>query len=53
MRATILAILLFTSAMFAAWVVPGLTWQGVNRVMAQPAPAVQIDSATVTATQEP
>jgi len=53
MRATILAILLFTSAMFAAWVVPGLTWQGVNRVMAQPAPAIQIDSATVTATQEP
>ncbi|MEO7138347.1 MAG: NupC/NupG family nucleoside CNT transporter [Gemmatimonadales bacterium] len=53
MRATILAIFLVTSAMFAAWVVPGLTWQGVNRVMAQPAPAVQIDSATVTATQEP
>ncbi|MGI8818741.1 MAG: Na+ dependent nucleoside transporter N-terminal domain-containing protein, partial [Gemmatimonadales bacterium] len=53
MRATILAILLFTSAMFAAWVVPGLTWQGVNRVMAQPAPAVQIDSAAVTAAQEP
>ncbi|HEV8176372.1 MAG TPA: Na+ dependent nucleoside transporter N-terminal domain-containing protein, partial [Gemmatimonadales bacterium] len=53
MRAAILAILLFTGALFAAWVVPGLTWQGVNRVLAQQTPAVQIDSPTVTATQEP
>ena len=33
--------------MLAAWVVPGLTWQGVNRVLAQQAPAVQTDSPTV------
>jgi hypothetical protein len=44
----ILAILLFSGAMFAAWVMPGLTWQGVNRVLAQPAPAAQSDSTTAT-----
>jgi concentrative nucleoside transporter, CNT family len=53
MRAAILAILLLTGAMFAAWVVPGLTWQGVSRVLAQPTPAVQTDSQTVTARQQP
>jgi concentrative nucleoside transporter, CNT family len=52
MRAVILAILLLTGAMFAAWVVPGLTWQGVNRVLAQPVSAVQADSQTVAAPQE-
>lgn len=41
-----LAILLFTGAMFAAWVVPGLTWQSVNRVVAQAAPGLQSDSST-------
>ena len=53
MRAAILAVLLFTGAMFAAWVVPGLTWQGVSRVLAQQAPAVQTDSQTVAAAQAP
>jgi CNT family concentrative nucleoside transporter len=53
MRAAILAILLFTGAMFAAWVVPGLTWQGVHRVVAQQAPAVQSNPGTLTAAQEP
>ena len=53
MRPVILAILLLSGAMFAAWVVPGLTWQGVSRVLAQPAPAVQTDSQTVTAPQQP
>jgi concentrative nucleoside transporter, CNT family len=43
-RVAFLAVLLFGAAMFAAWVVPGLTWQGVTRVMAQPAPEVQTDS---------
>ena len=53
MRAAILAILLFAGAMFAAWVVPGLTWQGVNRVLAQTAPAAQTDANTVAPAQEP
>ncbi|HEV8453915.1 MAG TPA: Na+ dependent nucleoside transporter N-terminal domain-containing protein, partial [Gemmatimonadales bacterium] len=53
MRVTILAVLLFGGAMFAAWVVPGLTWQGVNGVLAQGAPGGQTDSHTVTAPQEP
>src|SRR5687767_5512988 len=53
MRAAILAILLFTGALFAAWMLPGLTWQGVHRVLAQQTPAVQADSSTVTATREP
>jgi concentrative nucleoside transporter, CNT family len=44
MRVLILAILLFTGAMFAAWVVPGLTWQGVHGVLAQTAPGGQTDS---------
>jgi CNT family concentrative nucleoside transporter len=47
-RVALLALVLFTGAMFAAWVVPGLTWQGVNRVVAQAAPAAQSDSPTVT-----
>jgi CNT family concentrative nucleoside transporter len=46
-RVAIVAILLFTGALFAAWVVPGLTWQGVNRVVAQAAPGGQIDSQLV------
>jgi CNT family concentrative nucleoside transporter len=46
-RAVILAFFLFGGAMFAAWVVPGLTWQGVNRVLAQPAPRAQSESLTV------
>ena len=53
MRAAILAVLLFAGAMFAAWVLPGLTWQGVNRVLAQQTPPAQADSPTVAATQEP
>jgi CNT family concentrative nucleoside transporter len=52
-RVALLAVLLFSGAMFAAWVVPGLTWQGVNRVLAPPAPVVQTDSHTVTPPQEP
>src|SRR3954470_9234627 len=53
-RATVLALLLFGAAMFAAWVVPGLTWQGVSRVVAQqPAPARQADSVRVIAPEEP
>ena len=50
MRAAILAILLLTGAMFAAWVLPGLTWQGVNRVLAQQTPPIQTDSPAVAAT---
>jgi CNT family concentrative nucleoside transporter len=34
--------------MCAAWVVPGLTWQGVNRVLAQPAPQAQSESTVTT-----
>ena len=52
-RLSVLAFLLLAGAMFASWVVPGLTWQGVHRVLAQPAPAVQADSQTVTAPQPP
>jgi CNT family concentrative nucleoside transporter len=50
---TILAFLLLGAAIGAAWVVPGLTWQGVSRVVAQSAPAAQTDSQTVTAPQAP
>jgi concentrative nucleoside transporter, CNT family len=46
-RVVLLAIFLFVGAMFAAWVVPGLTWQSVNSVLAQAAPEAQADSATV------
>jgi concentrative nucleoside transporter, CNT family len=46
-----LAVLLFGGALCAAWVVPGLTWQGVNRVLAQPAPQVQSESTVTTAAQ--
>jgi concentrative nucleoside transporter, CNT family len=47
-----LVVLLFAGAMFAAWVVPGLTWQGVNRVLAAPpASGVQSDSPSVTLPQ--
>jgi CNT family concentrative nucleoside transporter len=53
MRAAILAVFLLTGAMFAAWVVPGLTWQGVNRVLAQPVPAARTESPTVAAPQAP
>src|SRR3954471_23569329 len=53
-RSTVLALLLFGAAVFAAWVVPGLTWQGVSRVVAQqPAPARQADSVKAAAPQEP
>jgi CNT family concentrative nucleoside transporter len=53
-RATVLAVLLFGGAMFAAWVVPGLTWQGVSRVVAQPPPAaVQQSDSVSAAAQEP
>jgi concentrative nucleoside transporter, CNT family len=52
-RATILAVLLFGGAMFAAWVVPGLTWQGVHGVLAQSAPAAQADSPAVAPQQTP
>jgi CNT family concentrative nucleoside transporter len=53
LRVAILAILLFTGAMFAAWVVPGLTWQGVNGVLAQAAPGGQTDAQLVRPAQEP
>jgi concentrative nucleoside transporter, CNT family len=54
MRLGMLAILLFTGAVFLAWVVPGLTWQGIHHVVAQSsAPAVQTDSQAVTAPQQP
>ncbi len=53
MRAAILAVLLFTGALFAAWVVPGLTWQGVHRVLAQQTPSVQTDSPGVAAPEAP
>ena len=43
-RVVVLAIFLFSGALFAAWVVPGLTWQGVSGVLAQAAPAAQTDS---------
>jgi concentrative nucleoside transporter, CNT family len=54
-RATVLAMLLFGGAVFAAWVVPGLTWQGVSRVVAQsPSAAVQrSDSGRVAPAPEP
>ena len=50
---TVLGMLLFLGAMFAAWVVPGLTWRGVNSVLAEQAPAPQIDSQAVAAPREP
>jgi CNT family concentrative nucleoside transporter len=53
LRVAILAILLFTGAMFAVWVVPGLTWQSVNGVLAQAAPGGQTDSQLVRPAQEP
>ena len=53
LRVAILAILLFTGAMFAAWVVPGLTWQGVSGVLAQAAPGAQTDTQQVRTVQEP
>ena len=43
-RVVVLAIFLFGGALFAAWVVPGLTWQRVSGVLAQAAPAAQTDS---------
>jgi concentrative nucleoside transporter, CNT family len=54
-RATVLAVLLFGGAMFAAWVVPGLTWQGISRVVAQSSSATvqQSDSVRVAAPREP
>jgi concentrative nucleoside transporter, CNT family len=51
-RLGIAAILLFAGAFIAAWVVPGLTRQGVSRVLAQPT-AAQADSPTVTLPQQP
>jgi CNT family concentrative nucleoside transporter len=51
-RIAILAILLLGGALFAAWVVPGLTWQGINRVVAHPV-SVAPDSQTVTSPQQP
>jgi len=53
LRVGVLAILLFTGAMFAAWVVPGLTWQGVNGVLAQAAPGERTDTQQVRPVQEP
>jgi concentrative nucleoside transporter, CNT family len=46
-RVAVLAVLLFGAAMLAAWVVPGLTWHGVNRILAQSTPSVQSDSSKV------
>jgi CNT family concentrative nucleoside transporter len=53
MRRSLIAIVLFTGALFAVWVVPGLTWQGVHRVVAQAAPAAQTDSQTIAPAREP
>ena len=53
MRRSLIAVLLLAGVIFASWMVPGLTWQGVNRVLAQHTPPVQTDSPTVTAAQEP
>src|SRR6185295_11666824 len=47
MPRSLIAILLFTGALFAVWVVPGLTWQGVHRVVAQAAPVAQTDSQAI------
>jgi CNT family concentrative nucleoside transporter len=52
-RALMLAVLLFGTAMFAAWVVPGLTWQGVQKIVAQGAPTAQRDTPTVAPVPRP
>ena len=53
MRRSLIAVLLLAGVIFSSWMVPGLAWQGVNRVLAQHTPPVQTDSPTVTAAQEP
>jgi CNT family concentrative nucleoside transporter len=52
-RVTVLAVLLFGGAMFASWMVPGLTWHGVSGVVAQVAPAIQTDTQAVAPQQAP
>jgi CNT family concentrative nucleoside transporter len=52
-RVGILALLLFGGAMFAAWVVPGLTAQSVERVLHRSLPQAQADSPATAAPQEP
>jgi concentrative nucleoside transporter, CNT family len=52
-RVASLALVLFSAAMFAAWVVPGLTSQTVSRVLAQAPPATHTDSQTVQRVPEP
>jgi CNT family concentrative nucleoside transporter len=52
-RVTVLAVLLFGGAMFASWMVPGLTWHGVSGVVAQVAPAIQTDKQAVAPQQAP
>jgi concentrative nucleoside transporter, CNT family len=45
LRVGLLIVLLSAGAMFAAWVVPGLTWQSARNLLAQqPAPRAQTDS---------
>jgi CNT family concentrative nucleoside transporter len=51
-RLSILAILLLAGAMFASWVVPVITWQGVNGVLAQAAPGAQADSPPAAPVQD-
>jgi concentrative nucleoside transporter, CNT family len=52
-RIAVLAVLLFTGALFAAWVVPGLTWRGVSGLLGQPAQVIQTDSQPILPVQEP
>ena len=35
MRRSLLAVLLLAGVIFASWMVPGLTWRGVNGALAQ------------------
>jgi concentrative nucleoside transporter, CNT family len=48
-----LAVLLFTAAMFAAWVVPGFTGQAAGRLLAQAPPALHTDSQAIQSAPEP
>src|SRR5919112_1622701 len=38
------AILLFGGVMFGGWVIPGLTWRGINSLLAQATPTTGTDS---------
>ena len=48
MRRSLFAILLLAGAMFASWIVPGLTWRGVSELLAQaPGQASQTGNSQV------